>query len=78
MDTINYVIMGIQVFCAILLIAVITIQSGKNAGLAGVIGGGSDTFLGKGRAKTLDAKLASATKWIAGVFVLLTFILNLI
>ena len=70
--------MGIQVFCAILLIAVITIQSGKNAGLAGVIGGGSDTFLGKGRAKTLDAKLASATKWIAGVFVLLTFILNLI
>lgn len=78
MGTINYVIMGIQVLCAVVLIAVITIQSGKNAGLAGVIGGGSDTFLGKGKAKTLDAKLASATKWIAGVFVLLTFVLNLI
>ena len=55
-----------------------TIQSGKSAGLSGVIAGGSETFLGKGKSKTLDAKLASATKWIAGAFVLLTFVLNLL
>jgi len=70
--------MAIQVLCAIALVAVITIQSGKNAGLSGAIAGGSDTFLGKGKSKTLDATLASATKWIAGAFVLLTFVLNLL
>ena len=78
MSTLTYVIMAIQVLCAVALIAVITIQSGKSTGLSGAIGGGSETFLGKGKSKTLDAKLASATKWIAGVFVLLTFVLNLL
>ncbi len=78
MSTLTYIVMAIQLLCAIALIAIITIQSGKSAGLAGAIGGGSETFLGKGKSKTLDAKLASATKWVAGVFVLLTFILNLL
>lgn len=68
----------IQLLCGILLTVVVLFQSGKSAGLSGAIGGGSETFLGKGKSKTLDAKLASATKWIAGVFVLLTFVLNLL
>ena len=33
---------------------------------------------GKGKSKSLDAKLAKATKWFALAFVLLTLILNLI
>ena len=53
-------------------------QSGKSAGLSGSISGGADTFMAKGKAKTLDAKLAKATKWFALAFVLLTLILNLI
>ena len=77
MSTLTYVIMAIQVLCAIGLIAIITIQSGKSAGLSGAIGGGSETFLGKGKSKTLDAKLASATKWIALAWVLLTLSLSL-
>ena len=68
----------IQLLCGVLLTAAVLFQSGKSAGLSGAIGGGSETFLGKGKSKTLDAKLASATKWIAGVFVLLTFVLNLL
>ena len=43
-----------------------------------VLSGGAETFLSKGKAKTLDAKLAKATKWFALAFVLLTLILNLI
>ena len=72
------VIIIIQVICAVALIAVITLQSGKGSGLSGVINGSADTFLGKGKGKSLDARLASATKWIAGAFVLLTFILTLL
>jgi len=78
MTVLTYIVIAIQMLCAVALIAIITMQSGKNSGLSSVVGGGNDTFLGKGKSKTMDAKLASLTKWIAGVFVLLTFILNLL
>ena len=58
--------------------AIVLMQSGKSAGLSGAISGGAETFLSKGKAKTLDAKLARMTKWFALVFVILTLILNLI
>ncbi|MDR3278866.1 MAG: preprotein translocase subunit SecG [Oscillospiraceae bacterium] len=64
-------------FCVILVGAVI-FQSGKTSGLSGALSGGSDTFLSKNKSKTIDARLARATKWIAAIFVVLTVILNLI
>ena len=78
MTVLTYIVIAIQMLCAVALIAIVTMQSGKNSGLSSVVGGGSDTFLGKGKSKTMDAKLASMTKWIAGAFVLLTFLLNLL
>ena len=66
----------IQVISALFLISVVLLQSGKSAGLSGAIAGGADTFLSK--SKGLDDKLAKMTKWVALVFVLLTFVLNLI
>jgi preprotein translocase subunit SecG len=53
-------------------------QSGKSAGLSGAISGGADTFLSKTKAKSLDAKLAKATKWFGLAFVILTLVLNII
>ena len=68
----------IQVLCGLFLIAVVLLQSGKSAGLSGAIAGGSgDTYLGKNKNKGLDAKLALATKWVGGVFIVLTLVLNL-
>ena len=52
-------------------------QSGKSQGL-GVVGGAADTFLAKGKAKSLDAKLARATKWVGALFLVLTLILNIL
>ena len=66
----------IKVLASLFLICVVLLQSGKSAGLSGAIAGGADTFLSK--SKGLDEKLAKMTKWVALVFVLLTFILNLI
>ena len=60
------------------IIAVVVLQSGKSSGLSGALSGSSDTFLSKNKSKTLDARLARATKWFAGVFVLITIVLNLI
>jgi len=68
----------LQLLSGIAVTSIVLMQSGKSAGLSGAIAGGAETFLSKGKAKTLDAKLAKATKWIALVFVLLTLALNLI
>ena len=68
----------IQVLASLFLIADVLLQSGKAAGLSGAIAGGVDTFMSRNNAKGLDAKLAKATKWVAGVFILITFIMNLV
>ena len=60
------------------IIAIVILQSGKTSGLSGALSGSSDTFLSKNKSKTLDARLARATKWFAGIFVILTIVLNLI
>jgi preprotein translocase subunit SecG len=67
----------IHLITCVALILVVLLQSGKTAGLSGVIGGGSDTYLSKNKSKTLDSKLARATKWVAVVFVVLTLALNI-
>ena len=64
-----------EVVASLFLILVVLLQSGKSAGIAGAIGGGMDTFLSKNKAKTMDAKLARATKWFGAAFLILTLVL---
>ena len=71
------VITIVQVVIGIFLVGFVLLQSGKNAGL-GVVGGASDTFLSKNKARSLDAKLAKYTKWVAFAFMLLTLSLSLL
>lgn len=66
----------LQLLVALVLILVILFQSGKSQGLSGAIGGIADSYMSKGKAKTADARLARATKWIGAAFVILTLILN--
>ena len=60
------------------LILVVLLQSGKEAGLSGALAGNSDSYMSKNKADSLDAKLASATKWLAAVWAILTLVLSLI
>ena len=71
-------VMILQVLCGRVVIAVVLIQSGKSAGLSGAIGGMADSFLSKNKAKSIDAKLARATKWVGAVFIVLTLVLNML
>ena len=66
----------LQLISALILIAVVLFQSGKSQGLSGAIGGIADSYLSKSKAKSVDAKLAKATKWVGAVFVVLTLVLN--
>ena len=78
MEVVQIVLTVIQVLLALLLIAVVLLQSGKSAGLSGAIAGGMDTFLSKNKAKSWDARLARWTKWVAILFMVLTLVLCLI
>ena len=68
----------LQVILSLALVAVVMLQSGKSAGLSGAIAGGAETFLSKNKAKSLDAKLAKMTKWVAIAFIVLTLALSII
>ena len=78
MEIAKLVLSIIDVIAAVFLIAVVLLQSGKSAGLSGAIAGGADTFLAKNKAKSMDAKLARWTKYVAILFIVLVLILSLI
>ncbi len=68
----------LQLLCGLFVIAIVLFQSGKSAGLSGAIGGVADSFMAKNKAKSMDAKLARATKWVGAAFIVLTLVLNMI
>ena len=78
MGVFEIILVVLEVIASLALILVVLFQSGKEAGLSGAIAGNNESYMGKGKAKSLDKKLASATKWIALVWILVTMGLNLI
>ena len=62
----------VEVLLSIALIVVVLLQSGKESGLSGALSGNSDNYLSKSKKKNMDQMLASSTKWIAAVWVVLT------
>ena len=77
-NMLNLILTILQVLCGLAVIAVVMLQSGKSAGLSGAIAGGADTFLSKNKAKSLDAKLAKMTKWVAILWIVLTLVLCIV
>ena len=78
MSAIEIILTVLQLLSGLAVTLIVLMQSGKSAGLSGVIAGGAETFMSKGKAKTLDAKLAKMTKWFGLAFVLLTLALTVI
>ena len=66
----------LQRLAALVLIGIVLFQSGKSQGLSGTIGGIADSYMAKSKAKSLDAKLAKATKWVGAAFIVLTLVIN--
>ena len=78
MGVFQIILTVLEVIASVALIAVVLLQSGKEAGLSGAIAGGSDTYMSKNKKGGMDKTLATATKWIALVWVLLTLSLSLV
>ena len=77
MEVVKIILIVLEVLASIVLTAVITMQSGKEAGL-GALSGNSDSYLSKSKFGSMDKVLAAATKWIALAWVLLTLTLSII
>ena len=78
MDALKLIITILQLICGLAIILAVLFQSGKSAGLSGAIAGAADSFMSKGKARSWDSKLAKGTKWVAIIFIVLTFVLNLL
>ncbi|MGI6713213.1 MAG: preprotein translocase subunit SecG [Bacillota bacterium] len=66
----------IQVLVSLGLIATVLLQSGKSAGVSGVIAGGAETLFGK--KKGLDDFLSRISAGLAIAFLVLTLVIALI
>ncbi len=78
MEVLKTIMIVVQVLISVGLIVIVLLQSGKESGLSGALSGNNETYMGKGGSSTLDKKLASATKWVALVWVVLTLCLCLL
>ena len=77
MEILKTVLIVLEVISSAALILIVLFQSGKESGL-GAISGNSDSYMNKSGSGNLNKKLASATKWVGLVWILLTLALSLI
>ena len=68
----------LETLASLALTVVVLMQSGKEAGLSGALSGSSDSYLSKNKKGGLDQVLATSTKWIPIVWVVLTLVLSLV
>lgn len=78
MEALRIICTIVMLLAAVALTVIVLFQSGKSAGLSGAIAGNSDSYMGKNKNRSWDAKLASSTKWVAAVWLLSTFALSLL
>ena len=73
----EYIIGAVLIVFSLVIIAIVLLQEGRQADL-GAIAGAADSFMEKGKARTLDAALAKWTKYIAFSFFVLVFVAMLL
>ena len=67
----QYLLGSVLIVISIVLVIIVLMQEGKSAGLSGAIAGGAETFFGKNKGRTYEAKLAKFTKFVAVAFFVL-------
>ena len=77
MEILKTILIVLEVIASAALILIVLMQSGKESGL-GVVSGNSESYMNKNGSGNLSKKLASATKWVGLVWILLTLALSLI
>ncbi|MBE5937316.1 MAG: preprotein translocase subunit SecG [Lachnospiraceae bacterium] len=66
----------LYILVCVALIIVVLLQEGKSAGL-GAISGAAETYWGKNKGRSMEGGLLRGTQVLAGMFFILSLILNL-
>ena len=66
----------VQIILSLILVVVVLFQSGNQQGLSGSIAGGAETFFGKNKGRTIDAKLKKWTSVVAVLFLISSILLS--
>ncbi len=73
------IIFGIVlIVLSISLVILVLLQEGNSKGLSGAIAGGAETFFGKNKGRTIEAKLVKLTKIIGVAFFILALAAKII
>ncbi len=67
-----YILGAVLIVISIILVVIVLMQQSKSQGLSGAIAGGAETFFGKHKGRTIEAKLEKITKILCALFIILT------
>ncbi len=74
MEWYEIVIGTLLVLTSLAIVVLVLLQQSRRAGLSGAIAGGADTFFGKNKSRSVEAKLSRFTKIFGVVFFLLSLL----
>lgn len=77
MELFRIILAIVELICCIALVLSVIFQSGSKQGL-GAIGGASESFVSRTKAKDLDGKLRKITIVVSIVFILVCIALNVL
>lgn len=74
MTALQIILAILVIIVSIAIIVLVALQESKQKGLSGAIGGAADSFFGKNKGRTMEAKLVNLTKLAGAVYFLLALI----
>ncbi|MBD5552362.1 MAG: preprotein translocase subunit SecG [Lachnospiraceae bacterium] len=77
MEILRIILTVVFILVCVVLVGFVLRQEGKSAGLGAIGGGSSDTYWGKNKGRSREAKLARATTILAVLFIVLAVVLNI-
>jgi len=69
---------AVLIVLSIVVTALVLLQEGNSQGLSGTIAGGAETFFGKNKGRTMEAKLVKLTKIIGISFFVIALVAKIV
>ncbi len=74
-----HIVFGIAlIILAVLIVLFVLLQEGNEQGLGAISGGSSESFFGKNKGRTDEAKKAFLTKIFAGAFLVIVLVASIV
>ena len=75
MNTLQLILSIVVVLLSLVLTVLVLVQNSKSEGLDAMVGSAAESFFGKNKARSLDAKLTKMTVGVSVAFFVLTAVL---